>query len=132
MIQQQCVCNVCIIMCYQNSPSTCQGCTKQQHLTLSARDVQNNNTSHHPQFEMMHFNLLTFLNNMLHLRSGKLKLQQVKRFHCCIVTSSSRVILHLPPKNTKLHYLPGKPNLQQNCLLVVMVRAYNVCIASIT
>ena len=39
MIQQQCaqcVCTVGIIMCYLNSPSTCQGCSKQQHLTLSA------------------------------------------------------------------------------------------------
>ena len=41
MVQQQCVCNVGIIMCYCNSPSTCQGCTK------------NNNTSHYLQFEMM-------------------------------------------------------------------------------
>ena len=36
MMQQRCVCNVSVIICYKNYPSTCRGCTKQQHLTLSA------------------------------------------------------------------------------------------------
>ena len=77
---------------------------------------------------MMHFNLPSYVHYLI---PGKVKVQQVKLFHCCIVTSSSSsVILHLPPKKTTLllilhitmyYYLPGKINLQQNCLLVALV-----------
>ena len=108
MQQQQCVCDVGIQMC------TCQGCAKQQHTS-------------HPQFEMINFILPSYVHYLI---PGKVKLQQVKLSHYCIVASSSSMILHLPPEKTNLqlilhitkyYNLPGKLNLQQCCLLVVMV-----------
>ena len=67
---------------------------------------------------------------MHYLIPDKVKLQQVKLFHYCIIASSSSVILHLPSEKTdlqlilhitKYYDLPDKLNLQQNCLLVVIV-----------
>ena len=101
-------------------------CVMLVYKCVPARDVQNNSTSH-PQFEMIYFILPSYVHYPI---PGKVKLQQVKLFYCCIVTSSSNVILHLPPEKTNLqlilhitkyYNLPGKLNLQQNCLLVVMV-----------
>ena len=93
-------------------------CVSKIHLAPT-RDVQNNNTSHYLQFEMMYFNLLSHVHYLI---PRKVKLQEVKLFYYCIAASSSeKTNLHLRLHITKYYYLPGKLNLQQNCLLVVMV-----------
>ena len=111
-------------------------CVNKIHLAPT-RDVQNNSTSHHPQFEMMNFNLPSYV---YYLIPSKVKLQQVKLSHYFIVTSSSSEILYPPPKMTNLQlilhitkyfYLPGVTTFAAK-LSPCCNSAYNVCIASTT